>query len=94
MLACFVSFMVALVQSLLLTPVMRYVALRLGYVHYPRPISIDTHVDPIPYLGGVSIFVAFVTSSILFVTLSLIGILQLHADSLWMCSIVRMSVGV
>ncbi|MDH4135617.1 MAG: undecaprenyl/decaprenyl-phosphate alpha-N-acetylglucosaminyl 1-phosphate transferase [Anaerolineae bacterium] len=66
MLACLIAFTVALAQSLLLTPVMRRVALRLGCVHYPRPISIDTHVDPIPYLGGVSIFVAFATSSTLF----------------------------
>lgn len=68
MLIHFISFMAALAQSLLLTPVMRRVALRLGCVHYPRPISIDTHVDPIPYLGGVSIFVAFATSSALFVS--------------------------
>ncbi len=68
MLACFISFIVALSQSLLLTPVMCRVALRLGCVHYPRPISIDTHVDPIPYLGGVAIFVAFATTSTLFVS--------------------------
>jgi UDP-GlcNAc:undecaprenyl-phosphate GlcNAc-1-phosphate transferase len=68
MLVYFISFMVALSQSLLLTPVMCRVAVRLGCVHYPRPISIDTHVDPIPYLGGISIFVAFATSSTLFVS--------------------------
>ena len=67
MLSYFIPFLVSLAQSLLLTPVMRHVALRLGYVHYPRPISIDTHIDPIPYLGGVAIFAAFATSSIPFV---------------------------
>jgi UDP-GlcNAc:undecaprenyl-phosphate GlcNAc-1-phosphate transferase len=68
MLSYFISFTAALAQSLLLTPVMRRIALRLGCVHYPRPISIDTHVDPIPYLGGIAIFVAFATSSTLFVS--------------------------
>jgi UDP-GlcNAc:undecaprenyl-phosphate GlcNAc-1-phosphate transferase len=47
---------------------MRRVALRLGWVHYPRPISIAAHVDPIPYLGGVSILLAAMITSLLLVS--------------------------
>jgi UDP-GlcNAc:undecaprenyl-phosphate GlcNAc-1-phosphate transferase len=53
------AFITSLTLSLVLTPFIRHVAFRLGSVHYPKAISIDTHVNPIPYLGGVPIFFSF-----------------------------------
>ncbi|MBE3519424.1 MAG: undecaprenyl/decaprenyl-phosphate alpha-N-acetylglucosaminyl 1-phosphate transferase [Firmicutes bacterium] len=49
-------FAAAFALSLALTPVMRWVARRTGAVAYPNSRSV--HRYPIPYLGGVAIFVA------------------------------------
>ncbi|HVF11940.1 MAG TPA: MraY family glycosyltransferase, partial [Actinomycetota bacterium] len=54
------AFLVALAAALLATPVARRLALRMGVVDHPSDRKI--HTDPIPYLGGVAIIVAFVAA--------------------------------
>ncbi len=66
MLTYLLPFVVALLLSILFTPVMRRVAYRLGCVHYPKKISIETHKGGIPYLGGIAIFLAFALTLLLF----------------------------
>ncbi len=55
-----IVFVTALLLSLALTPIVRRLAFRLGTVHYPKAISIDTHVNPVPYLGGLPIYLGFI----------------------------------
>lgn len=50
-------FGMALALSLLLTPLVRKLALRTGFVDHP--VGRSMHTEPKPYLGGVAIFVAF-----------------------------------
>ncbi len=50
-------FGLALVLSLVLTPVARRLALRTGFVD--RPVARSMHTEPVPYLGGLAIFLAF-----------------------------------
>ncbi|MBT3389590.1 MAG: undecaprenyl/decaprenyl-phosphate alpha-N-acetylglucosaminyl 1-phosphate transferase, partial [Chloroflexi bacterium] len=50
-------FVIALLASVILVPVVRVVARRLGKVAQPR--GDRWHSLPTPYLGGVAIFVAF-----------------------------------
>jgi UDP-GlcNAc:undecaprenyl-phosphate GlcNAc-1-phosphate transferase len=50
-------FGLALVLALVLTPLMRKLALRLGFVD--RPVARSMHTEPKPYLGGVAIYLAF-----------------------------------
>lgn len=64
------AFASTLLLSLVLTPVARRLAFRLNTVHYPKAISIDTHVNPIPYLGGLPIFAAFTITCIVIYGLS------------------------
>lgn len=52
------AFSAALIAALLATPVARRMALRLGIVDHPSPRKV--HTDPVPYLGGLSIILAFV----------------------------------
>lgn len=61
------ALVLAFILSVSLTPVARRLAFRLGSVHYPKAISIDTHVNPIPYLGGLPILAAALISSLIFV---------------------------
>ncbi len=65
MLGYAIAFALTLLLSLALTPLARKLAFRLNTVHYPKAISIDTHVNPIPYLGGLPIFTAFIASTTL-----------------------------
>src|SRR6266536_4656077 len=44
----------------LLTPLVRSLALRLGAMQAPR--ARDVHVDPVPRLGGLAIYLAFVAA--------------------------------
>lgn len=53
-------FGLALVLSLVFTPLMRKVALRTGFVD--MPVARSMHKEPKPYLGGVAIFIAFVAA--------------------------------
>lgn len=53
-------FGLALVLALVLTPLMRLVALRTGFVD--RPVARSMHSEPKPYLGGVAMYLAFVAA--------------------------------
>ena len=57
------AFAAALVGALLATPVARKVALRLDIVDMPAARKV--HTDPIPYLGGLAIILAFVGAMVL-----------------------------
>jgi UDP-GlcNAc:undecaprenyl-phosphate/decaprenyl-phosphate GlcNAc-1-phosphate transferase len=50
-------FGLALALSLALTPLVRKLALRTGFVDHP--VARSMHTEPKPYLGGLAIFVAF-----------------------------------
>lgn len=54
------AFLVALAAALVVTPVARRLALRFGVVDHPSDRKI--HADPVPYLGGLAIILAFVLS--------------------------------
>jgi UDP-GlcNAc:undecaprenyl-phosphate GlcNAc-1-phosphate transferase len=56
-------FGLALVLSLILTPVMRKLALRTGFVDVP--VARSMHTEPKPYLGGVAMYLAFLAAVIL-----------------------------
>lgn len=56
------AFSIAFVAALAVTPVARRLALRLRIVDAPTERKI--HIDPVPYLGGVAIIVAFVATLI------------------------------
>jgi len=57
-------FFVALGLSLVATPLVRHVAIRLGVLDMPGDRKI--HASPIPLLGGVAVYVAFVAAVSLF----------------------------
>lgn len=57
------AFVVALASALAVTPVARWTALRLGVVD--RPGERKVHTDPVPYLGGLAIVVAFIVSAVI-----------------------------
>lgn len=51
---------IAFVAAFLVTPLMRRLALSLGFVAAPNERSV--HTSPVPYLGGVAIFLAFLAA--------------------------------
>jgi UDP-GlcNAc:undecaprenyl-phosphate GlcNAc-1-phosphate transferase len=53
--------MMALSLALILTPLLREVALRWGVLDHPST-PVKTHRHPTPYLGGVAIFLAFLAT--------------------------------
>jgi UDP-GlcNAc:undecaprenyl-phosphate GlcNAc-1-phosphate transferase len=55
------TFLLGLALAAWLTPVMREAALRFGIVDRPDG-RLKTHREPIPYLGGVAIYLAFLLS--------------------------------
>lgn len=55
---CFLIFFFSLVLVLLLTPLARRVAFRFDILDHPRA-PVKVHKEPVPYLGGVAIFLAF-----------------------------------
>jgi UDP-GlcNAc:undecaprenyl-phosphate GlcNAc-1-phosphate transferase len=57
MLTCFITAVIALVASFLLTPLAKYVAAKLGAMDIPNELSI--HSSPTPRSGGLAMFVAF-----------------------------------
>lgn len=57
------AFAAALVGALVATPLARKVALRLGIVDMPAARKV--HTDPVPYLGGLAIILAFVGAMVL-----------------------------
>jgi UDP-GlcNAc:undecaprenyl-phosphate GlcNAc-1-phosphate transferase len=58
MLLYFFTFVLSLILSLYLTPVMRRAALQFGIVDHPDG-KLKKHKKPMPYLGGVAIYLAF-----------------------------------
>ena len=58
-----VAFAVALLASLGLTVPIRHLALRYGMVDKPGPRKV--HIDPIPLLGGIAIYLGFVLAVLL-----------------------------
>jgi UDP-GlcNAc:undecaprenyl-phosphate GlcNAc-1-phosphate transferase len=64
MAAYILMFFLSLVLSLVGTPLVRRAAIRLGVVDVPNERKI--HVSPIPLLGGVAVYVAFVASVVVF----------------------------
>ena len=63
MAAGLLAFFVALFVSLLLTVPVRALALRVGMVDLPGPRKV--HLEPIPLLGGISIYVGFLLGALL-----------------------------
>ncbi len=59
----FIAFLIAFVLALATTPLVRAIAARLGAMAYPNERSV--HSRPVPYLGGVAIYVASVASILL-----------------------------
>jgi UDP-GlcNAc:undecaprenyl-phosphate GlcNAc-1-phosphate transferase len=57
MLKYLILFLVAFISSFLLTPLVRFASIRLGVLDIPDERKV--HKNPIPRLGGISIFVAF-----------------------------------
>jgi UDP-GlcNAc:undecaprenyl-phosphate GlcNAc-1-phosphate transferase len=57
-----VELVVAAVITLLTAPILRRVALRLGIVDQPGPLK--THRSPVPYLGGVAVFLGLLVGPI------------------------------
>ena len=49
---------IALIVTLVAAPIVRRVALRLGIVDRPGPLK--THRSPVPYLGGVAVFLGLI----------------------------------
>jgi UDP-GlcNAc:undecaprenyl-phosphate GlcNAc-1-phosphate transferase len=58
MLLYIITFILSLILSLYLTPVMRRAALQFGIVDRPDG-RLKTHSRPIPYLGGIAIYLSF-----------------------------------
>ncbi len=55
------AFFIALTTCLIFTPMARWIALRFDILD--RPISpVKTHKQPVPYLGGVAVFLSFALS--------------------------------
>src|SRR5438552_17317232 len=52
------TFSTALVLSFILTPAARSAAIVLNIIDHPTS-TIKTHKEPVPYLGGAAIFLAF-----------------------------------
>ena len=59
----FVAFAVALIASLALTVPVRALALRFGMVDLPGPRKV--HVQPMPLLGGIAIYLGFILAVVL-----------------------------
>jgi len=58
-----IAFVVALLASLCLTVPIRHLALRLGMVDQPGPRKV--HLEPIPLLGGIAIYLGFALAILL-----------------------------
>src|SRR3954466_12068770 len=59
----FLSFLFAMVTALATTPVVRRAAIRLDIVDHPG--GRKAHASPVPYLGGVAIYLAFIVILVL-----------------------------
>ncbi len=56
------EFVVALIVTLVTAPIIRRIAIRLGIVDRPGPLK--THRAPVPYLGGVAVFLGLLVGPI------------------------------
>jgi len=63
-------FGVGFVLSLIITPIFRWLAYYLGIVDKPEKNGRKRHKKSVAYLGGLALFVVFLISLVLFVTLS------------------------
>ena len=63
MTAYFVSFVLAMVLAFAVTPLARRAAIRLDIVDHPG--GRKAHLSPVPYLGGVAIYAAFIAILVL-----------------------------
>jgi UDP-GlcNAc:undecaprenyl-phosphate GlcNAc-1-phosphate transferase len=57
-----VELVIALIVTLVTAPILRRVAIRLGIVDHPGPLK--THRRPVPYLGGVAVFLGLLVGPI------------------------------
>lgn len=58
-------FFAAVATSGVFTPVMRNIAIRLKLLDYPNS-SVKTHQEPVPYLGGLAVWLSFLITVFLF----------------------------
>jgi UDP-GlcNAc:undecaprenyl-phosphate GlcNAc-1-phosphate transferase len=63
----FIYFFLALVLALVVTPLVRHLAVRLKCVDLPRPPR-NLHSRPIPKLGGLAVFIAFILALCAYLT--------------------------
>lgn len=59
-----ITFILSLILSLILTPIFRYLAIKLSILDHPFS-DIKTHKKPVPYFGGLSIVSSFYITLIL-----------------------------
>ncbi len=80
-------FFVAMIVAVVLLPIARFLAFRFGLLDYPKAHGIHEH--PVPRIGGVAIYVAFVVGSLYRLDLSeqlkgvLVGSTIIFAVGLW-----------
>ncbi len=80
-------FLIGLALSFLLTPLMRLLAFRMGTLDHPKAHGIHNH--PVPRIGGIAIYLAFVTGALWQMDLSnqlkgvLVGSTVIFAVGLW-----------
>jgi UDP-GlcNAc:undecaprenyl-phosphate/decaprenyl-phosphate GlcNAc-1-phosphate transferase len=66
MIKYFMAFLAALTLSFILTPYAKKIAYRIGAIDVPKD-NRRVHQKPIPRLGGLAIFIAFITTTLLVV---------------------------
>jgi UDP-GlcNAc:undecaprenyl-phosphate GlcNAc-1-phosphate transferase len=76
----FWAFPVALLTSLVLTPLMRWLAIRFNFYYQPTATSVNR--TPIPLLGGVAIYFSFLIAMLFFDQLSIKDISILVSGSI------------
>lgn len=78
------TFLISLTASLLLTPLVARLGLRLGYVD--KPSARKVHKKPIPRIGGIAIFLAFYTPflGLFFHQTNILGQLVSKPELLWL----------
>ena len=67
------AFILSFVFALYWTPLMRKAALQLGIVDQPDG-NLKKHADPVPYLGGLAVFMAFLMT---------VGVLTEFGSEFW-----------
>ncbi len=62
------AILIALILALILTPIMRIIALKFDIVDHPDA-SVKTHKVAIPYLGGISIFLSLILTMLILIAI-------------------------